>query len=100
VEIVKRSLVLIGATDADSARGENAHPQNSADSEGTTAAAWAVWAWSGADCLRIARFVELPRCSALVDVIWWGSSELNKGQMYFFSAFELYRAQSPASSFN
>jgi hypothetical protein len=76
------------------------HPQNSTDeleTIETNAAAWAVWAQSGDDCLRITIFVELP---TLGNVIWWGRSELNKGNMCFFSAFALYHGQGPASSFN
>jgi hypothetical protein len=66
VEIVKRSLVLICETGADSARGDISHPQISTGSEDTTAAAWAVWAWSGADVQKIASFVELPAYSTLI----------------------------------
>jgi hypothetical protein len=65
VEIVRRSLVLICETGADAARGDKTHPQIPTDSENTTAAAWAVWAWSGSDVQNITIFVEHPASATL-----------------------------------
>jgi hypothetical protein len=92
VDLCNRRRFLPVATEA--------HPQNSTDeleTIETNAAAWAVWARSGDDCLRIALFVELP---ALGNVIWWGRSELNKGNVYFFLTSALYHDQTPAAGFN
>jgi hypothetical protein len=95
VEIVKSSLVLICEMGADSARGDKAYPQISTVPEDTTAAAWAVWAWSGSDVQMIASFVEHP---ALLTLIRHATQSSNGGehskegaqqelQKNFFSAF-------------